>query len=78
MTTEVDNAALRDNLREYVTAWIEHDGGVNESRLARLVVDAPAFQTLTGEEWWNVALMLSLRLRHLEDTVADSGDRSDT
>lgn len=34
--------------------------------LARLVDNAPAFQTLTAQQWWNIALRLAQYVQHPE------------
>jgi hypothetical protein len=70
MTDVGKDAAARSELRDYVTAWIERDAGVNEQRLAELVTAAPAFQTLTAEEWWNVCLMLAMELKRLNEATS--------
>lgn len=59
-----DHAQLRRDLRDYVTSWI-NGGRINDPKmLARHVVDAPAFETLSATEWWNVAILLAQELTH--------------
>ena len=65
MTTKTfDNAAARRALGQYVNGWIKHGETPDPRVLARLVADAPAKQTLTDDEWWNVALLVSQELTY--------------
>jgi hypothetical protein len=66
MSSAAQTQAERDReiLRSYVTGWIENGHTPSAKQLARLVCDAPAKQTLTDDEWWNVALLVSQELTH--------------
>ena len=57
------NEQMRRDLRDYVMDWMRHEAGVDVMKLAALVSDAPAFQTLSGIEWWNVALIFAQELQ---------------
>lgn len=60
-----ENAQARRDLSGYVKGTISGGKETPDPKvLARLVNAAPAQQTLTSFEWWNVALLLAMEVEH--------------
>lgn len=60
--TKADVQAKRNALFAYVRDSVYGDKPLDLRELARLVNEAPARITLTGDEWWHVALGLAQEL----------------